>query len=99
MFALCRYTGLCRTIDFTCNPRRVPPCLARSRYRIARYRLDKGLDTKMAIQVKLDPLAMAAVLDILGNIVVMLELRKDPMEVAQQIREFIAKHTEEEAVS
>ena len=51
------------------------------------------------ISVRLDPLAMAALLDILGNIVVMLELRKDPMEVAKQIREFIAKHTEEETVS
>jgi len=47
------------------------------------------------VQVKVDPLAMAVMLDTLGNIVVMLETGHDPMQVAQQIRDYIARHSGE----
>ena len=49
------------------------------------------------VQVKIDPLAMAVILDVLGNIVVMLETNHDPMDVAQQIRDYIARHDAQEA--
>jgi len=43
------------------------------------------------LTVDISPLARDLLLDILGNIVLKLELREDPMKVAREIRDFIAK--------
>jgi hypothetical protein len=43
------------------------------------------------MNVTLDPHAQAALLDMLENIATALETHRDPLEVAKQIRRFIAK--------
>ena len=43
------------------------------------------------LEVKIDQLAMDVLLNVLGNIVLMLESGKDPMRVAQEIRDYIAR--------
>ena len=48
------------------------------------------------LTVPINPLALAAMLDILSNIAAQLETRVDPLQVAQQIRGFIAQ-TESDA--
>ena len=45
----------------------------------------------MKVQVKVDKLAWDVFADVLGNIVLMLETGKDPMKVALELRDYIAK--------